>query len=257
MLTRTISNDGLPQWLPSSVRERWVPAARLPASTYVLRTALAMVAVLALGLCVQLLVISRLQYWAAQTRGFDQLRKQLAEGVSPVNQVDGRGRLLKSGTAVAYLTFPKLGTKQVVFEGTSSEVLMSGPGHLRDTVLPGQAGTSIIFGRAAAYGAPFGAIHTLHKGDKIVVTSGGGTSTFSVIDVRHAGDPVPPPITAGSARLTLVTATGLPFIPSGVVRVDADLVGNAQPDGVVATTSVPSSEIAMGSDTGNLWVLVL
>jgi LPXTG-site transpeptidase (sortase) family protein len=181
----------------------------------------------------------------------------LALGTAPTGQVGQDGRLLALGTPVAVLDIPARGIHDVVLEGTTSSVLRSGPGHLRDTPLPGQPGTSIIFGRAAAYGGPFSGLAGLHRGDLITVTTGVGASKFSVIDTRHAHDPLPTPLGAGAGRLTLTTATGAPFFPNGVVRVDADLTGKAQPSSPMPLTSVGASELAMGVDTSSLWVLLL
>jgi len=223
---------------------------------YLLSSALVVLAVATLGLGFSLVVLSRFEEHAAQTRAFDHLRDQLANGVAPVGQVDSKGRLLGLGTPVALIVIPAIHLNEVVLEGTTSGVLMSGVGHLRDTVLPGQAGTSVILGRSAAYGGPFGGVHRLRIGDKIMVTTGIGASTFKVIDLRRAGDPVPSPVAQGGGRLTLVTATGWAFLPTGVLHVDADLVGSAQSTPSLALTSVPHSELAMASDTGNLWGLV-
>ncbi len=223
---------------------------------YVLEVGLVMLAVLLLGLTVGLVVLGRLQYHAAQTRAFDRLRQGLAFGVAPIGQTDKTGHLLALGTPVALLQIPAVHLSDVVLEGTTSGVLISGAGHLRDTVLPGQAGTSVILGRAAAFGGPFGRLHRLHVGDKITATTGIGTTTFKVIDLRRAGDPLPPPAPNGS-RLTLVTATGWPFLPTGVLHVDADNVGSAQPSSPLTLTTVPHSELAMAGDTGNLWGLIL
>jgi len=123
-----------------------------------------------------------------------------------------------------------------------------------ETLCPGQAGTSVIFGRAAAYGGPFGGIHGLRKGDMIRVTTGMGVSTFTVVDVRRAGDPVPAAADSG-AMLTLVTATGVPFLPSGVVRVDADLTGEAKAAVTPAVSACREASWHWGTDTSTLWVL--
>lgn len=214
------------------------------------------IAVLTLGFVVDLAVVSRFEYRAAQARSFNQLRNELALGSAPVSQFDRHGHLLRLGTPVALLEVPKLHMRLVVGEGSTPEVLMRGPGLLRSTVLPGQAGTSAILGRAAAYGGPFHAISSLHKGDRITVTTGAGQATFSVIGVRHAHDPIPP-LKAGAGRLTLVTASGLPFLPSGLVRVDADLTANALPAVQPAVATTPRSEQPLGTDSSNLWQLVL
>jgi sortase A len=92
-----------------------------------------------------------------------------------------------------------------------------------------------------------------------MVTTGQGVFEFQVLGVRRAGDPVPPPLAAGAARLSLVTADGTPFVPSGVVRVDADLVGAAVggPRPALTADSLPASERPLGTDTSTLWALAL
>jgi len=52
---------------------------------------------------------------------------------------------------VALLSIPAIGiSAMVVVEGTTPENLTLGPGHLRDTPLPGQAGISVIFGSSSS-----------------------------------------------------------------------------------------------------------
>jgi len=209
------------------------------------------------GICFSLVVLSRVEHWTAQTLAYGHFRNELAEGTAPVGPVDSRGRLLRLGSPIALLRIPSLGLHQVVLQGTSAGTLTVGPGHLRDTVMPGEEGTSVIFGRAAAYGGPFRSLAHLHPGAEITVTTGVGTSTYKVIDQRRAGDPEPPSLEAGGARLTLVTATGAPFVPDGVLEVDADLQGRAQQAPSGTPVSVAPSELAMAIDTRTLWELVL
>jgi sortase A len=223
-------------------------AARRYGATQVLITTAAMVAALFLTVVVYLAVLGRLQHHAAQTREFARLREELASGVAPVGPTDQHGHLLPLGTPVALISIPHIHVTEVV--------LMSGPGHLRTTVFPGQQGTSVIFGRRAAFGGPFANLDRLRTGDLIVVTTGVGATKFKVVDRRRSGDPVPGPPQNG-ARLTLVTATGPPLVPTGVLRVDADNVGTAQPAAALAVSSVPHSELALGTDSGSLWGLVL
>jgi sortase A len=156
---------------------------------------------------------------------------------------------------VAVLSVPKIHVKEVVFEGTTPSVLQNGPGHLRDTPLPGQAGVSEIMGRAATYGGPFGRLSHLHAGDLITVLTGQGESRFRVLDVRHEGDPLPTPLLVGRGRLVLATAAGTPFIPSGVLRVDADLISPTleTPASVLSANDLSPSERAMGTDP-SAWV---
>jgi sortase A len=237
------------------LRPTRAPARRYGA-TQVLITTSAMVAALFLTVVVYLAVLGRLQHHAAQTREFARLREELASGVAPVGPTDQHGHLLPLGTPVALISIPHIHVTEVVLEGTTSGVLMSGPGHLRTTVFPGQQGTSVIFGRRAAFGGPFANLDRLRTGDLIVATTGVGATKFKVVDKRRSGDPVPGPPQNG-ARLTLVTATGPRLVPTGVLRVDADNVGTAQPAAALAVSSVPHSELALGTDTGSLWGLVL
>ena len=89
-----------------------------------------------------------------------------------------------------------------------------------------------------------------------------GTSVFKVIDVRPAGTKVLP-VARGKSRLTLGTASGTPFVPSGVVWVDADKVGSPLAAQRPAVKTVPSLRTAarirhrdpVGPDA--LWLLLL
>jgi len=156
------------------------------------RSATAGLALASVAFLLNISVLGRMVHWSAQTREYAQFRKEVAFGTAPVGPLDRSGRLLHSGSPVALLEVPVLHLHEVVGEGTSSDVLMSGPGHLRSTVLPGQAGTSVILGRAAAYGGPFGNLGHVPVGSRITTTTGAGTVTFKVIDVREAGSALPP-----------------------------------------------------------------
>jgi LPXTG-site transpeptidase (sortase) family protein len=189
--------------------------------------ALCILAALLLSLVAELTMVGALRHSRDQQTAYAELREQLAKATVPTGQTDADGALVAPGTTVALLRIPKLGVEQVVGEGTTSSVLTAGPGHRRDTVLPGQPGTSLLFGRQAAYGGPFARIGELAKGDEIVVTTGQGVFTFVVTGLRRAGDPAPQPAAANESRLTLVTADGTPYLPTSTLRVDAALDGQA------------------------------
>jgi hypothetical protein len=126
-------------------------------------------------------------------------------------------------------------------------------------MLPGQVGTSVVDGRRAAYGGPFSDLASLKKGTSLIVTTGQGVFTYKVLDVRVGGSPLPAAPAAGSSRLTLVTAAGRPFMPSGTVSVDADLVGQAVggPARVVSTAQLLAEERPLAGDSRTLWALAL
>ncbi|HEY0248450.1 MAG TPA: class E sortase [Gryllotalpicola sp.] len=193
---------------------------------------------------------SWLQYNRAQTLEYGELRSALAKATVPVGQLDSKRNLVPLGTPIALLRIPALGVSQVVSEGTTAKVLRSGPGHRRDSALPGQAGTAVVMGRQTSYGGPFGSISRLVPGDTITVTTGQGRSTFRVVDVRRESDPAPAPPPLGAGRLELITADGLPLFPQGGLYVDAELVSEVRttPSSVMSYPALPAAERAMGQD---------
>lgn len=220
----------------------------------VLSTSFTMLGIVCLWVAIQLLFLSGISQQRSQDLLYQELRHDLAGATGPV------GPVVPAGDPVALLQIPRLGLEQVVVEGTASGDLLAGPGHRRDTVLPGQAGTSVVYGRAATYGGPFADITDLATGDEITVVSGQGEQTFTVAGVRRAGDPLPQPVADGAARLTLVTAEGSgrlgSLAPDSVVYVDADArEGYPAPAGRPA--AVPESEQAMARDTSALPLLAL
>jgi sortase A len=152
------------------------------------------------------------------------------------------------GAPVAVLSIPAIGLRTVVLQGTTSSVLENGPGHLRTTVMPGQAGVSVILGRQTAYGGPFGALASLAPGDSIKVVTGQTVASYTVIDLRRAGDPLAPAPASGAGRLILVTADGAPLEPSGVLYVDADETSKPQPSLAMSVPALSPTENAMATD---------
>ena len=218
---------------------------------------LCMLAAVLLGFAANLTVVGHLQHARDQQTAYDELRKQLATGTAPVGQTGSDGKPLALGAPVALLRVPDLGLKEVVFEGTTSGVLMSGPGHRRDTPLPGQAGTSVIMGRQWGYGSPFNDLDQLPRSSRIEVTTGQGKAVYRVLGIRREGDPLPPQLAQGQGRLTLITATGGPYTPSGVLRIDADLVSDVRPNPpqIIRAGWITASEEALGTE-GAAWLAV-
>ena len=120
------------------------PAEAMGATTaaYQVRSALIMVAILTVGLVVQLTLVDTLVHRSAQISMFNQFRTQLALGTAPLG--DSRNSL-PLGTPIALISIPSIGVQQVVAEGTTGLVLAKGPGHLRSRsspVEPGRASSS-------------------------------------------------------------------------------------------------------------------
>jgi len=225
----------------------------------VLRTALIVLSMVAGSLAIHLVLVSSLQHSSAQRRAYSAFQTSVAEGTAPAGPTNAAGRQLAHGTPVAYLEVPSIGVHEVVGEGTTASDLMAGPGHRRDTPFPGQPGTSVIMGRQASYGGPFNRLADLKVGAKITVTSGQGISRFTVLSLRSGGEPTPPRLRAQQGRLLLVSAAGPSYLPSQVLRVDADLTTAPLPAArpVITAAALPKAEGIMGTDTSTLWALVL
>jgi sortase (surface protein transpeptidase) len=192
------------------------------------RNILIFVAVTMAMFLANLFVFSHIQHASTQAQLRTSFTEKLALATAPTSEGDENLILLADGTPVALLEIPDLGVSEIVVEGTDSTALRSGPGHRRDTVLPGQSGTSVIMGRASAFGGPFAAIHTLKPGTLFSVVTGQGQHTYKVIGMRYAGEPEPAPAAEGVSRIVLETGRGLPYSPSGVTRVDAQMIATSK-----------------------------
>ncbi|WP_231644807.1 class E sortase [Sciscionella sediminilitoris] len=85
------------------------------------------------------------------------------------NRGNGLGPL--DGQAFARLYIPALGPDYhfSVVQGTNAKDLEAGPGHYRDTAMPGQRGNFAIAGHRVGRGAPFNDLDLVQSCDAIVV----------------------------------------------------------------------------------------
>ncbi|MDR7182982.1 LPXTG-site transpeptidase (sortase) family protein [Microbacterium trichothecenolyticum] len=243
-----------PRRMPKPV----LPPQPLSPRMQLIRGALLVLAVLLLTLALNVMLLGQVRHYVAQQQLSDAFRAQLKEGIAPVSEGDFEDVLLADGAPVGILDIPALGVHEVIVEGTDSEATQLGPGHRRDTSLPGQAGVSVIMGRAAGYGGPFARIQELAPGDEFTIFTGQGEQVFEVIGLRYAGDPSPPRLRAGESRVVLTTARGVPYWPSGVARVDAQLVSETQPAGVRQSrlATLRQQERELSGDSSMVWALV-
>jgi sortase A len=77
----------------------------------------------------------------------------------------------EDGDPVAIIEIPRLGLKKIVVSGVTIDDLRKGPGHYRNTALPGQKGNSAIAAHRTAYGSPFKEVDKMEAGDEIFVTN--------------------------------------------------------------------------------------
>lgn len=213
-----------------------------------------MCVLVAAWVALQMLFLSDISQARAQDRLYAEFRAEAAAATAPI------GPGTEPGAPVALLRVPSLGIEQVVVEGTASGDLLAGPGHLRSSVLPGQAGTSVVMGRGTTYGAPLADIGELLEGDRIQVVTGQGQITFKVLGVRRAGDVLPQPRPSDAARLVLVSGEGQgrlgALTSSEVVYVDAE-AAEAFPTPTGYAPVVPEPEEPMGTEPGAVPLLAL
>ena len=205
-----------------------------------------------LGYVLWVALFSSLHYDKAQLNAYDTLRYELAEGDAPNGPTspNNPNQLLAPGSPVAVMSIPAIGLRTVILQGTTSAVLENGPGHQRDTPMPGQVGISVILGRKTAYGGPFGKLASLVPGDKITVATGQTVAGYTVVDLRRAGSPLLAPPASGAGRMVLVTSVGAPLVPSGMLYVDADMTSKPQPAPtmVLSYSDLSPSELDLGTE---------
>jgi sortase A len=202
----TVASSG--QQTSAGSRPASISAARCVAASLLL------LAVLIVGFVAYLLGVSGIQEAGAQSRLYTTLAAQLSQDIGPLGPTT-------PGAPVAVMDIPSIGMRDVVVvEGTSPENLTLGPGHLRNTPLPGQLGLSVIYGRRATFGAPFGRLDLLQRGAQIITITQQGKSVYKVVAIGDSQHPVKD---TKLNRLALLTSSSTQ-VPSYYLEVDADLV---------------------------------
>lgn len=159
-----------------------------------------------------------------------------------------------NGEAIAILRIPRLGIDWQVVEGVKVADLKDGPGHFRETVMPGQLGNSAIAGHRTTYGQPFRNIDQLDTGDLIEITTLVGTYTYVVTEslVVEPSDYglVIPTVDPTIATLALVTCDP-PYTARNRLIVRAALVPetSSQVYAPAPTTSNPTDQTTPASTT--------
>src|SRR5579864_3879279 len=140
-----------------------------------------------------------------QARGERELDRRLGE--SPVEVTVPRSKIplpkLSEGDLVGRIAIPRLKLSTVIFEGTDSDVLRDGVGHLMGSALPGQAGNVVLAAHRDSFFRP---LQYVHDADTIDVTTPSGTRTYQVVSTSIVTpDDVGVLAPTHSAELTLVT----------------------------------------------------
>jgi sortase A len=90
---------------------------------------------------------------------------------------------LQEGHAIGRIKIDRIDLDVVVVQGTDTASLQKGPGHYKQTPLPGQPGTIAIAGHRTTYLAPFRQIDQIENGDEIRVEM--PYAAFTYVAQRH------------------------------------------------------------------------
>src|SRR5262245_54175470 len=136
--------------------------------------------------------------------------------------------IVKAGTPLAELSIPRIGLSVVVLQGSDTDTLRAGPGHIETTPLPGEAGNVAIAGHRDSFFRP---LRNVQVGDDILLDTPTSrvhyrVSSYSVVNSSEVSVLGP---TTGN-MLTLVTCFPFQFIGSAPDRfiVRANFVGNGE-----------------------------
>ena len=90
---------------------------------------------------------------------------------------------LQESHAIGRIKIDRIGLDAVVLQGTETSSLQKGPGHYKNTPLPGRSGTVAIAGHRTTYLAPFRHIDEIQLGDEIRVEM--PYAAFTYVMQRH------------------------------------------------------------------------
>lgn len=89
--------------------------------------------------------------------------------------------------SLGVIRIPRIEVQAQVVEGTEPEDLERGPGHWKETPLPGQHGRVVISGHRTTFGAPFLRLDELKPGDEIDLVLPYGTFRYQVAETVIVG----------------------------------------------------------------------
>ncbi len=131
-----------------------------------------------------------------------------------------------AGAPFATISIPAIGLHALVREGVSDAVLSGGPGHYRNTGVPGRGRTIGIAGHRVTHSRPFLHINQLRYGQRIVLTRRNRRFVYRVFAMRIVAPADVWPIGLPRAREMLVlTACHPPRTDLRRLAVFAELSG--------------------------------
>ncbi|MFB9430273.1 class E sortase [Streptoalloteichus tenebrarius] len=113
------------------------------------------------------------------------LDERWRSGQDPLLEGGERGEHynLAEGQGFAKIYIPKFGPDYAytILEGTTDQILESGPGHYKGTALPGQPGNFAVAGHRVGKGAPFNDLDQLESCDALVVETSSAWYVYRVL----------------------------------------------------------------------------
>ena len=184
----------------------------------------------ALGWCAAILTDAYLAQRIAREQLTSMPRTESASSVPlPVPALPSPSlAMVKAGTPLAELSIPRIGLSVVVLQGSDTDTLRAGPGHIETTPLPGESGNVAIAGHRDSFFRP---LRHVQVGDDILLDTPTArvhyrVSSYSVVNSSEVSVLEP----TRDNMLTLVTCFPFQFIGSAPDRfiVRANFVGNGE-----------------------------
>jgi LPXTG-site transpeptidase (sortase) family protein len=142
------------------------------------------------------------EYWAMH-REQQALHQQWQQQQMASAATTSESAVAKKDDGLTRVSIPKINLDVIVVEGTNHRALRLGPGHLKNTPVPGEPGNSVISAHRDTF---FRHIYELNKGDLIDVRRNGRTYTFEVTGKKIVEpDDLSVVKNTADARLTLIT----------------------------------------------------
>ena len=113
----------------------------------------------------------------------------------------------REGDLLGRIEIPRLGMKLAILEGTTSQTLRLGVGHIGGTALPGATGNIGIAGHRDTF---FRALKDIRTGDEIQIQAAAGLSRFNVDQIQIV-DPGDVGVLAQSPESAITLVTCYPF----------------------------------------------
>jgi sortase A len=114
---------------------------------------------------------------------------------------------IREGDVLGRIEIPRIGVSVAVLQGTTSQTLWLGVGHIKGTALPGEPGNIGIAGHRDTY---FRALKDIHRDDEIQLQTATGITMYEV-DWIQITSPSDVGILAPTAESSLTLVTCYPF----------------------------------------------